>query len=108
MKVGKMDEILSAYNVPLKRIRELGLDAKLIYPKHCSNCGSGLQKKKFLVEIRYPDDPDFVRVELDEAHDLELMSLFLHEKDRWKAKFGEEYALKDKVDRLRELFGVEE
>ena len=106
MDVGQMDEILLAYNVPVKRIQDLDLDATLILPEHCPACGLGLKEKKFLLEIKYPDDPDFVRVELDSAHDLELMALFLQGKDRWTDEQEGEYALKDKVERLRELFGV--
>ena len=125
---GEKDEILRAYNVPLKRIQDLGLDATLIIPEHCPTCGLGMgecglyrweqselrkssddwKQRNFHLEIKYPDDPDFVRVELDEAHDLELMSLFLQGKDRWQGERTEEYALKDKVDRLKELFGVKE
>ena len=128
MDEGRMNEILLAYNVPLKRIQNLGVDATLILPEHCPTCGFGLnacgldwkqeselrklpeewQRKKFHLKIKYPDDPDFVRVELDEAHDLELMALFLQGKDRWEGKQGDEYALKDKVDQLKKLFGVKE
>ena len=128
MKVGEMDEILSAYNVPVKRIRDLGLDATLILPEHCPGCGLGLnacgldgqqafelhkspedwKRSRFHLEIRYPDDPDFVRVELGTAVDLEFMALFLQGKDRWKDQQDGEYALKYKVNRLRELFGVKE
>ena len=123
---GEKEKILSAYNVPLKRIRDLGVDAKLILPEHCPTCGLGLnacgltwrqqselrkspdewKRRNFHLEIKYPDDPDFIRVELDEAHDLELMALFLQGKDRWQNKQDMEFALKDKVGRLRVLFGV--
>ena len=108
MIVGQMDEILRAYNVPLKRIQDQGVNAKLIIPKHCPQCGFGLIEEKFQLEITYPDHPEPVRVELLFAHDLELMVIFLHGKDRYEAGQGREQPLQDKVDRLRELFGVKE
>ena len=112
MTIGEKDEILREYNVPLKRIQDQKIDAKLIVPEHCATCGFGLKEAKFQLEITYPDHPDPVRIELDSAFDLELMVLFLHGKERYKEvyKFGGEHEgpLKYKVDRLRELFGVKE
>jgi len=116
---GRMDEILRSYNVPLKRIQDHGVDATLILPEHCPACGFGLEQGKILVEIRYPDHPEPVRVEpekhskfrimIGEATELEMMALFLQGKDRYPAGQGREEALKDRVARLRELFlGVEE
>ena len=116
MKVGEKDEILNAYNVPLKRIQDQGVDAKLILPDHCPKCGFGLQEGKILLEIKYPDQPKPVRVEperpsriiLGKASELEMMALFLQGKDRYLAGPGAEAALKDKVERLEELFGIKE
>jgi len=105
--VGEKDEILRKYNVPLKRIQDRGIQVKLILPDHCPGCGDGLKEKKFQLEIKYPDQPDPVRVELtDGAHDLEIMALFLQGKDRLKHENDAETPLKDQLDRLRELFGV--
>jgi len=114
MVVGRKDEILHKYNIPLKRIQDREVDAKLIIPEHCPECGFGLQEEKFHLEIKYPDQRDAVRVKLDDAFDLELMALFLQGADRFdKGRFmrwsgGHEQPLKDKVERLRELFGVNE
>ncbi len=124
MQVGEMDEILREYHVPLKRIQDQGVDAKLILPEHCPTCGFGLEKcgldweqrselsleewnvKKFQLEIKYPDQTEPVRVVLERAEDLELMALFLQGKDRYSLGQGAEGALKDEVERLRKLFGV--
>jgi len=127
MIVGEKDEFLRKYNVPLKRIQDQGVNATLIIPDHCSLCGFGLgffgltgeqryggtppddwTLNKIRLEIQYPDQREPVRVELDSAFDLELMVLFLHGKTRCEAGFGREEALKDKVERLKELFGVKE
>ena len=118
MGAGEKDEILRSYNVPLKRIQEQGVDAALILPEHCPACGFGLGRGKIFVEIRYPDHPVPVRVEPQKPHEflvmlggaseLEIMALFLQGKDRYLAGQGREEALKDKVERLRELFGVAE
>ena len=108
MSVGEKDEILREYNVPLKRIQDQGIDAKLIIPEHCPECGFGLKEAKFQLEIKYPDDPVPVQVELDYAYELELMALFLQGKDRYEGSVGEEYPLKDEAKRLRELFGITE
>jgi hypothetical protein len=134
MQVGEKDEILREYNVPLKRIQDQGVEIKLILPEHCSECGFGLNfcgmkgmvweefsklspeelgSKKFLMEIKYPDRPAPVRVILDDAFDLEMMALFLQGKDRfdksaWKGDGSHEQPMKDKVARLKELFGVAE
>ena len=107
MIVGEKDRILNIYDEPLKRIQDRGVDATLTVPEHCPTCGFGLKEKKFLLEIKYPDDPDFVRVELDEARDLQLMVYFLQGQDRYDED-QYEVPLKDKVDRLRKLFGVKE
>ena len=114
MIVGEKDKILSDYNVALSRIKDLGINATLIIPEHCPGCGLGLKEKKVVLMIKYPDESDFVRVELDEAYDLELMALFLQGKDRyypppapWSPGLHEA-PMKAKVDRLRKLFGVEE
>ena len=107
MILGEKDKVLSAYHVALKRIQDMGLDTTLTVPVHCPTCGRGLNEKKFLLEIRYPDDPRPVRVELDEAQDLELMAVFLRGEDRYHARQCD-LPLKDKVERLRELFGVQE
>ena len=74
----------------------------------CPTCGSALDGKKFLLEIKYPDHPDSVRVELEDTDDLMVMELFLQGKDRYGAWNDRESALKNRVDRLRELFGVKE
>ena len=112
------DKILNAYNVPLKRIQDQGVNAKLIIPEHCPECGFGLKAAPFQLEIKYPDSPEPVRIELKhpgkfgriigEKNDLELMALFLQGKDRYESGQGSETALKVKVERLRELFGVAE
>jgi ribosomal protein L29 len=126
MKVGEKDEFLREYNVPLKRIQDQGVDIKLIFPEHCPECGFGmaffgmaweeikelspeeLKSRKLSLEIKYPDQPAPVRVELESALDLELMAHFLQGKDRADCgQIGEE-PLKDKVARLKELFGVAE
>jgi len=117
MQVGEMDKILKAYNIPLKRIQDHGVDAMLILPEHCPACGFGLETGKILVEIRYPDHPVPIRVEpekpfssgsfISRASELEIMALFLQGRDRYPLEQGREQALKDKVDRLRELFGIE-
>ena len=106
MKVGEMESILSGYNVYFQRIQELHLDAKLIIPEHCPTCGFSLKKEKFHLEIKYPDDSEVVRVELDGSGDLYLMAFFLEGKDRYPMGGGEEGALKHKVQRLRKLFGI--
>ena len=88
-----------AYRIPLNRLRDLGLNAKLI----CSD-------RKFQLEIRYPDRFDPVMAKLKEPFDLELMELFLQKKDRYKSNphnpGSGEIALQEKVDRLAELFGI--
>jgi len=109
MIVGEKEEILSTYNVPFKRVQDHGIQAKLIIPDHCPSCGDGLKDKPFQLEIKYSDQPDPVRVELENAHDLELMALFLQGKDRGELSGQHtETPLKDKLDRLRELFGVKQ
>ena len=117
MKVDEMEEILRAYKVPLKRIQDQGLDAKLIFPEYCPTCGFGLDEE-IILEIKYPDHPDPVQVKperhpklkilLDEPSDLELMALFLQGKDRYPAAWDTEGALKWKVKQLEKLFGVAE
>jgi len=112
--VGEMDEILREYNVPLKRIQDQHVDAKLIVPQHCPECGFGLKEEKFRLEIKYPDQRNAVRVELETAFDLELMDHFLRGADHYEeltkhngmVMGGQGHPLKDKVDRLKELFGV--
>jgi len=91
------------YRVPLNRLRKLGITAKLI-----------CHKRKFYLEIRYPDHLDPVMVKLKEPFDLELMALFLQEKDRYRKKDRYEdepsdceIALIDEVYRLTELFGID-
>ena len=99
-RIGYQQRLIRKYKVPLKRIQGLGIDAKLIIPKH-------VEKENFQLEIKYPDQSDSVRIELESAVDLEHMALFLQGKDRYEAGRGRETALKDKVDRLIELFRVE-
>lgn len=156
MKIGEKDEVLSGYHVPLKRLQNLGLDVKLILPKHCPACGFGLEDcgqtgeeearimdglveiernpehlfsdewkavldrlnaesdrlkkesklRRLQLEIKYSDHPVPVRVALDDYSDLEHMVLFLQGKDRY-GHHGE-YAMKDEIGRLRELFGIQE
>jgi len=77
MIAGEKDEILNGYQVPLKRIRDQGIDANLIIPEHCPTCGFGLKEGKFQLEIKHPDRPEPTRVELDSASDLEKFSLDL-------------------------------
>ena len=111
MEVGERDKILREYNVPLKRIQDQEVDAALIIPEHCPECGFGLKEAKFQLEIKYPDLPAPVRVELESHRDIELMALFLTGKDRYterKGGDGQDVPLKDKVGRLQELFGVRE
>ena len=117
MTVGEMEEFLSKYNVPLKRLQSQSLDAKLIFPEHCPTCGFGLEslgmakwskneweKRRLQLEIKYPDHPTPVRAVLDGAYELEIMVLFLQGSDRWGN--GVERAMKDEVDRLKKLFGL--
>ena len=99
---------IDLYRVPVERLRKRGLDATLIAPELCPTCGSALDKKKFFLAITYPDYPDSVHVELENTNDLMIMELFLQGKDRYDAGMSGEIPLKDRVDRLRELFGVKE
>ncbi len=103
MIAGQIDPILSQYDVPVKRVRDLGLDMELIRPEHCATCGDGLRNGKYRVEIRYPDDPTVVQADLRDVHDLERMALFMQ---------GEELEgdipLKYRIERLRYLFGLKE
>ena len=143
MKVGEKEELLNKYDVPLNRLQSLGLNAKLILPEHCPDCGLGLagcgqsqfweekyeklkdmseeerkaeydrskkesDARRFLLEIKYPDHPTPVRVALNHYTDLEYMVLFLQGKDRIVWGNDGETAIKDKIDRLRELFGIPE
>ena len=115
MIVGEKDEILRSHNVPLKRIQDQKVDAKLIVPEHCAECGFGLKEEKFQLEIKYADQREAVRIELEDAFELELMALFLEGRDRFTqlsmingiVSGGRDRPLKDKVDRLRELFGID-
>lgn len=175
MAVGEKDELLRGYNVPLKRLRDQGLDAKLILPEHCPTCGFGLmdcginwsevqteqrkerekmwvelrekmhekrlrenlsdkefkaefqvesdklnekldklnekskleiESRRFQLEITYPDHPIPVRAVLVHYGDLQTMLFFLLGKDRCVWENDGETAMKDRIDRLRELFGV--
>jgi predicted RNA-binding Zn-ribbon protein involved in translation (DUF1610 family) len=107
MIVGEKDEILREYTVPLTRIQNQGLYAKLIIPEYCPKCGFGLKEDNFQLEIKYPDQPASFRVELTGgAYDLEIMALFLQGKDRYTTSADFEIPLKDEVDRLKELFGI--
>ena len=109
MEVGERDKILREYNVPLKRIQDQEVNATLIIPEHCPECGFGLKEEKFQLEIKYPDLPAPVRVELTGgAYELEIMALFLQGKDRYTSGNEGETALNDEVERLKELFGVAE
>ena len=108
MILGEKDEILREHHVPLKRIQDQKVNAKLIVPEHCAECGFGLKEEKFQLEIKYADQREAVRIELEDAFELELMALFLEGQDRVdKGQRGEE-ALKDDVQRLRQLFGIEQ
>ena len=96
------------YKKAVEELRKNGLDVTLIVPELCQTCGSALERKKYILEIRYPDHPDAVRVELEDRSDLAKMKLFLQGKDRYDAGQSGEQPLKDKVERLRELFGIGE
>jgi len=124
MKVGEMEEFLREYNVPLKRIRDQGVNAKLILPEHCPKCGYGLQHcgmtweeraelsdeqedaRAIQLEIKYPDHRDPVRA-MVYPYDLEVLAVFLQGKDRMK-HIDCETALKDEVETLREFLGIAE
>jgi hypothetical protein len=106
MIVGEKDEILREFIVPLRRIQNRGINAKLIIPKHCAGCGDGLEDE-FYLEIKYTDKQEPTRVEIS-PHDLEMMARFLQGKDRYGSGQMGEIALKDEIDRLKELFGVAE
>lgn len=126
MQVGEMKEILDEYNVPLKSIQDLGVDAKLVLPEHCPTCGYGLlncgrsweerrgetaeqwNARKIHLEIKYPDVADPIRVELDSEFDLQIMAAFLEGKTRYDTGQAGEIALKERLNRLCELFGVTE
>jgi predicted Zn-ribbon and HTH transcriptional regulator len=101
-------ESVDQYKALVERLREQGLDATLVVPELCQTCGYALEQEKFLLEIKYPDHPDTARVELKGSADLIKMELFLQGKDRYDAGQYGEIALKDKVERLRELFGIGE
>ena len=114
MIVGEKDEILRSHNVPLKRIQDQKVDATLIIPEHCAECGFGLKEEKFQLEIKYADQREAVRIELEDAFELELMALFLEGRDRFTELFktngwisgGQDHPLKNKVDRLRGAFAI--
>jgi uncharacterized membrane protein YbaN (DUF454 family) len=67
-----------------------------------------LEHGKFQLEIKYPDQQEPVRVALEFFLDLEIMALFLQGSDRYTEWLGSDKPLKDKVERLKELFGVAE
>ena len=103
MIVGEEDEILREYDVPLKRIRDQGIDAKLMIPEHCSECGFGLKEEKFQLEIKYPDRPDPTRIELDSASDLEKFSLDLQKQnDGTEEKSDNREELTERLKKLGE------
>ncbi|MCL2710057.1 MAG: twin-arginine translocation signal domain-containing protein [Planctomycetaceae bacterium] len=72
---GEKDKIFRSYNIPLKRIQDQGINAKLIMPEHCAECGFGLQGGKFQVELKYPDRATPVRIKLEFASDLEAIAI---------------------------------
>lgn len=132
MIVGQMDNVLRRYNVPLKRIQNLGLDVKLVLPEHCPKCGYGvgpcgmgedylwysawdnevdredLTARQLRLEIHYSDMPEPVLVLLKKPHDLEILALFLQGKDRYTDDQERETPLKKWLGRLGELLGMEE
>lgn len=101
------DCIVQRYKWDASRLYIQGLDATLIVPEFCEECGLPLEGKKCWLEIKYPDQSILVRVELDSAEDLRIMESLLEGADRYLVDWGKE-PLKDKIDRLKELFGIKE
>ena len=101
-----IDEIVANYRGRVAGLREMGLDATLIVPELCPQCGNALNGKKYLLEINYPDLSESARVELKPARDLKLIALFLRGENRYNAGQSGEVPLKNRIERLRELFGI--
>ena len=106
----KINEIVDQYNDFIMRLQQLGLDVTLTVAEFCSECGNVVAGKTFLLEIKYPDQPDPVRFELDNIEDLQLMERFLQGQDRYVSKRDRdrEYPLKYRIGRIASLFGVKE
>ena len=100
--------ILKVYQKAFKKIQEQGLDADLIVPEHCSRCGTGLKTKKFILAIKYLDQPEPVQITLNAAFDLTLIARFLRTEDRVTDGQSDEAPLANEIKRLRKLFGVSE
>ena len=106
LDANKINEIVDQYNDFIMRLQQLGLDVTLTVAEFCSECGNVVAGKTFLLEIKYPDQSDPVRFELDNIEDLQLIERFLQGQDRYVDKYDEEHPLKNKIGRIADLFGV--
>jgi len=111
-----VDKIINRYRrrIPFERLREWNLDATLIIPDLCPQCGSPLGETSFVLEIQYPALDAPVRLALGCPTDLDMIRFLLGGKgfnyrlfralwdDRLMEFFGvtDEAALKDAVNRL--------
>ena len=103
-----INKIVNQHKDFVMRLQQLGLGITLIVPELCPTCGKIAAGKTFVLEIKYPDRPDPIRFQLHHITDLQLMERFLQGQDRYVGECDEEYPLKNKINRIADLFGVKE
>ncbi len=83
-----------------------GLDIKLDESQFCKICHPEVKEPELCIIVSYKDADKPYKVCKINSIDLILISGFLNNNDKYNGSTGQEYPIKDKIDRLQELLGV--
>ena len=100
---------LKQYREDVKKVKELGLDAKLDERSLCETCRVKMEPSPQIgdVFLEVKIDDKTTRTKINETDFAKLIA-FLEEKDKWKTEAEWERPLKDELPRIRALLGMSE
>jgi hypothetical protein len=112
---GSSDELrrrfnLVNYNIPHCRdlIKNIdGLEAKLDESELCATCCPKAEKPSLILSLRPQAGADIRRTRDITPDDLRALAAFLKGKDRWEGEQEREQAVRDRLQRLAEILGLE-
>jgi hypothetical protein len=102
--------VMVTFDIPQCRdlIKKIdGLESKLDESELCATCCPKVEKPSLILTLRPQAGADIRRIRDITPDDLRVLAAFLNGKDRWEGEQEWEHPVKDRLQRLAEILGLE-